>query len=134
MGFRNMQEKLENSVSPLAARFHLILSDWLYYHDDGKLDYHMSNALHNIEIQDERISSRNMPITKNWILIKKWLKTRASSCTWIPGTQNSNFLVDGCLELYTIVSKGQLISKANFLVLIWTKNQTKLFFDFCPSL
>ena len=32
------------------------------------------------------------------------------------------------------VAKGQLISKANSLVLIWTKNPTKLFFDFCPSL
>ena len=29
--------------------------------------------------------------------------------------------------------KGQLISKANFLVLIWTKKQTKLFFDYCPK-
>ena len=26
--------------------------------------------------------------------------------------------------------KGQLISKANFLALIWSKNQTKLFFDY----
>ena len=32
------------------------------------------------------------------------------------------------------VTKGQLISKANFLVLIWANNLTKLFFDFCPSL
>ena len=32
------------------------------------------------------------------------------------------------------ISKGQLIPKANSLVLIWTKNRTKLFFDFCPSL
>ena len=32
------------------------------------------------------------------------------------------------------ITKGQLISKANFLVLIYTKNPTKLFFDFCPSL
>ena len=32
------------------------------------------------------------------------------------------------------VNKGQLISKANFLVLIWTKNRIKLFFDFFPSL
>ena len=31
-------------------------------------------------------------------------------------------------------AKGQLISKANLLVLIWTKNPTKLFLDFCPSL
>ena len=30
-------------------------------------------------------------------------------------------------------AKGQIISKANFLVLIWTKNRTKLFFDFCPN-
>ena len=30
--------------------------------------------------------------------------------------------------------KGQLISKAKFLVLIWTKNRTKLYFDFWPSL
>ena len=30
--------------------------------------------------------------------------------------------------------KGQIISKANFLVLIWTKKWTKLFVDFCPSL
>ena len=30
--------------------------------------------------------------------------------------------------------KGQLISKANFLALIWTKKRTKLFFDFCPRL
>ena len=29
--------------------------------------------------------------------------------------------------------KGQLISKSNFLVLIWTKNRTKLLFDFCPK-
>ena len=28
----------------------------------------------------------------------------------------------------------QLILKANFFVLIWTKKQTKLFFDFCLSL
>ena len=32
------------------------------------------------------------------------------------------------------VTKCHLISKANFLVLIWTKNQTKSFFDFCPHL
>ena len=30
-------------------------------------------------------------------------------------------------------AKGQLISKANFLVLIRTKKRTKLFFDFCPK-
>ena len=29
--------------------------------------------------------------------------------------------------------KGQLISKANFEVFIWTKNWTKIFFYFCPS-
>ena len=29
--------------------------------------------------------------------------------------------------------KGQLFSKANFLVLIWTQKWTKLFFDFCPK-
>ena len=29
--------------------------------------------------------------------------------------------------------KGQIISKANFLVLIGTKKHTKLFFDFCPK-
>ena len=29
--------------------------------------------------------------------------------------------------------KGPLISKANFLVLIWTQKWTKLFFDFCPK-
>ena len=33
-----------------------------------------------------------------------------------------------------LISKGHLISKANFLVLIWTKKWMKLFFDFCPSL
>jgi hypothetical protein len=32
------------------------------------------------------------------------------------------------------VSKGQISSNANFLVLIWTKNPTKIFFYFCPSL
>ena len=32
------------------------------------------------------------------------------------------------------VATGQSISKANFLVLIWTKKPTKLFFEFCPSL
>jgi hypothetical protein len=31
------------------------------------------------------------------------------------------------------VSKGQLISKVNFLILIGTKNQTKLIFDYCPK-
>ena len=30
-------------------------------------------------------------------------------------------------------TKGQIISKSNFLVLIWTKNRTKLFFDFFPE-
>ena len=29
--------------------------------------------------------------------------------------------------------KGQLISKGNFLVFIWTKNRTKIFLYFCPS-
>ena len=29
--------------------------------------------------------------------------------------------------------KGQLFSKANFFVLIWTKKRTKLFFEFCPN-
>ena len=33
-----------------------------------------------------------------------------------------------------IVQKGQLISKANFEVFIWTKKQTKIFLYFCPSL
>ena len=33
-----------------------------------------------------------------------------------------------------LVSKGHLISKANFLVFTWTKNPTKSLFDFCPSL
>ena len=32
-----------------------------------------------------------------------------------------------------LITKGQLISKANFLVLIWAKNGMKLFFDFCPK-
>ena len=45
---------------------------------DGKLDYHMSNALHNIGTRWED-SSKKMPTTKNRILIKKWLKTRTSS-------------------------------------------------------
>ena len=31
-------------------------------------------------------------------------------------------------------TKGQIISKANFLVLQWTKNRTKSFFDFFSSL
>ena len=30
--------------------------------------------------------------------------------------------------------KGQIILKTNFLVLIWTKNPTKLYFEFRPSL
>ena len=30
-------------------------------------------------------------------------------------------------------AKGQLISKAKFKVLIWTKKGTKIFLDFCPS-
>ena len=30
-------------------------------------------------------------------------------------------------------AKGQLISKANSTVFIWTKNQTKIFFYFCPE-
>ena len=32
-----------------------------------------------------------------------------------------------------VPGKGQQISEANFLVLIWTKKRTKLFFDFCPK-
>ena len=39
-----------------------------------------------------------------------------------------------CTKLLDISTKSQILSKANFLVLIWTKNPTKLFFDFCPSL
>ena len=31
------------------------------------------------------------------------------------------------------IDKGQLISKANFLGLIWTKKRTKLFFDIGPK-
>ena len=31
-------------------------------------------------------------------------------------------------------TKGQLISKANFEVFIWTKKRTKIFLYFCPSL
>ena len=32
-----------------------------------------------------------------------------------------------------VLPKGQLISKANFDVFIWTKNQTKILLYFCPS-
>ena len=38
------------------------------------------------------------------------------------------------LKYKNAFTEGQMISKANFLVLIWTKNQTELFFDFCPSI
>ena len=34
---------------------------------------------------------------------------------------------------FGLVIKGQWISEVNFLVLIWTKKLTKLFFDFCPK-
>ena len=33
-----------------------------------------------------------------------------------------------------VVLKGQIILKAILIVLIWTKNPTKLFFDICPGL
>ena len=32
------------------------------------------------------------------------------------------------------ITKGQVISKANFKVFIWTKNPMKIFLYFCPSL
>ena len=37
-------------------------------------------------------------------------------------------------ETTILFTKGQYISEPNFLVHIWTKKGTKLFFDFCPSL
>ena len=48
-------------------------------------------------------------------------------------TLSLRLLYEGVL-LSLVSVKGQLISKANFLVLIWTKKRTKLFFDLCPSL
>ena len=54
-----------------------------------------------------------------------------------PTKDTSGFQPQGRREVWTSSekgegSKGQLISKANFLVLIWTKNRTKLFFWFLP--
>ena len=37
-------------------------------------------------------------------------------------------------KIWLFVSKGQLISKADMKVFIWTKNSTKIFLYFCPSL
>ena len=36
------------------------------------------------------------------------------------------------IYIKTVCSKGQLISKANFKVFIWTKNDPKNLKDFCP--
>ena len=33
----------------------------------------------------------------------------------------------------TMFSKGQLISKCPFGIIVWTKIPTKLFLDFCPE-
>ena len=38
------------------------------------------------------------------------------------------------LALPAAPSKGQIILKGLFVVFNWTKNTTKLFYDFCPSL
>jgi hypothetical protein len=42
-----------------------------------------------------------------------------------------NIVIDRSSGIYF---KGQLISKANFEVFIWTKKQTKIFLYICPSL
>ena len=34
----------------------------------------------------------------------------------------------------TMFSKGQLISKCPFGIIVWTKIPTKLFLDFCPEI
>ena len=37
-----------------------------------------------------------------------------------------------CMKWY-IITKGQLISKCLFGIIVWTKIPTKLFLDFCPE-
>jgi hypothetical protein len=85
-----------------------------------------------------------------WLLISQFKKFTVNWNSYIQGLRikyQYNFcnkcLVQGWFQFLskgflsyseTTPAKGQFISKANFLVLICTKNPTKYFFDFCLSL
>ena len=51
---------------------------------------------------------------------------------WKNRVINFPSLTQGGPKNHVVCAKGQLISKANFHVLIWTKKGMKLFFDICP--
>ena len=60
-----------------------------------------------------------------WIFLIKKRKCHGSMIS---------FLIEILRFLFIFPPKGQLISEANFKVFIWTKNRTKIFLQFCPSL
>ena len=71
-------------------------------------------------------------VDQSWTFLK--LKIKLSYKDSSVATEWCRPSFNACLSIstpfYLKVSKFQ---KQNFLVLIWTKNRTKLFFDFCPK-
>ena len=88
----------------------------------------------------------SMRVDQAWL--KKRTKTATSKGTWAWATGKNDSLQSRdsncdclacqfsvCIDrntLFFFIVKGQLILKANFLALIWTKKQRKLFFCFLP--
>ena len=63
-------------------------------------------------------------------ILERFLRPSQLLAGWLTGERAAH---QKCAP-FLFLPKSQLISKANFLVLIWTKNRTKYFFDFYPSL
>ena len=73
-----------------------------------------------------------------FFLLQKSIGVLAASCS-VLSSHNTKFVLLAVARTFLLIvqtihaTKGQLISKTIFLVLIWTKNQMKLFFDYCPK-
>ena len=102
----------------------------------------LKNFLHFLIIFQVNFELLNFLLPKDFFF--SWTFAICALKWWFSLKQASHMLhLNGLFASWAVLciqvkflskAKGQLISKANFHVLIWTKNPTKLFFDFCPCL
>ena len=79
------------------------------------------SGLHLENLEYQLVEMCNLPVKGGFISenFSHWLKSPPKSCSGITSD----------LQI-----KGQLISKCLFGVIVWTKEPTKIFKNFCPSL
>ena len=121
------------TTTPLQA-----LEKKYYLVDDEKCDSSLYNII--FKIDNKRYGIKNCQFLNNFVYGRSLLQAMSrKKRKWFFWLTTTNVLAHCTTRffffaLWLCSIKGQLISKANFLVLIWTKTRTKLLFDFCPSL